>query len=77
MAGSLNHIVDTKGAFQMETIENMGDAHEALESCFDVIALLLELWPEEQRKTILKDVCQKARTPTPGYLPKFSERSHY
>jgi len=39
MAGSLNHIVDDEtGEFKMDTIENLGDAHEALEECFNIIA---------------------------------------
>ncbi len=37
MAGSLNHIVDEDGAFRMGGIENMSDAHEALDECFKVI----------------------------------------
>ena len=38
MAGSLNHIVDNEtGKFTMECIENLGDAHEALEECFKLI----------------------------------------
>lgn len=41
MAGSLNHIVNRDGAFTMALIENMRDAHEALEECFYVIAALL------------------------------------
>lgn len=40
MAGSMNHLVDRDGRFTMEFIENMGDAHEALEECFDLIYLL-------------------------------------
>lgn len=42
MAGSFNHIVDKQGAFTMSTIDNMGDAREALEECFDLIAVLLD-----------------------------------
>ncbi len=35
MAGSINHIVDPEtGEFTMELIENLGDAHEALEECY-------------------------------------------
>jgi len=37
MAGSLNHIVGNDGHFTMDTIENMGDAHEALHECFEII----------------------------------------
>lgn len=37
MAGSLNHIVGPDGHFRMESIENMGDAHEALDECFKLI----------------------------------------
>ncbi len=41
MAGSLNHIIDEDGTFQMDLIENLGDAHEALEECFHVIRVLV------------------------------------
>ena len=38
MAGSLMHIVDAEtGRFRMDLIENLGDAHEALEDCFMII----------------------------------------
>ncbi len=38
MAGSLSHIVDDEtGAFRMDLIENLGDAHEALEECYLLI----------------------------------------
>ena len=37
MAGSFNYIVDYDGSFRMDLIENTGDAHEALEECFDII----------------------------------------
>ncbi len=37
MAGSLNHIIDNDGTFTMRLIENLGDAHEALEECFALI----------------------------------------
>lgn len=40
MAGSLNHIIDTDGRFTMDRIENLGDAHEALKECFNIIAHL-------------------------------------
>lgn len=37
MAGSLAHIVDEDGEFTMATIENLGDAFEALEECYRVL----------------------------------------
>ena len=40
MAGSLSHITDDNGNFTMDLIDNLGDAHEALEECFDRIKLL-------------------------------------
>lgn len=40
MAGSLNHIVADDGTFKMGSIENMGDAHEALDECFKIIHAL-------------------------------------
>lgn len=41
MAGSLNHIVDPEtGKFTMDSIDNLGDAHEALEECFEIIGYI-------------------------------------
>lgn len=37
MAGSLFHIVAEDGSFRMGSIENLGDAHEALDECFKII----------------------------------------
>ena len=38
MAGSLNHLIDEEtGKFTMDSIDNLGDAHEALEECFNII----------------------------------------
>lgn len=37
MAGSLAHIVSENGTFRMDLIENLGDAHEALDECFKII----------------------------------------
>ena len=40
MAGSLNHIVDDNGNFTFDTIENLRDAHEMAEQCFNLICYL-------------------------------------
>ena len=41
MAGSLNHIVDSEtGEFTMDSIDNLGDAYEALEECFHLIRVM-------------------------------------
>lgn len=45
MAGSLNHIVEDDGSFTMEFIENLGDAREALEECFEIIEYLAKGMP--------------------------------
>ncbi len=53
MAGSLNHIVDDNGRFTMDTIEHLGDAHEALEECFNVIGELSN-WNAAAVNTLLE-----------------------
>jgi len=40
MSGSLSHIIDTDGTFSMSLIENLGDAYEALEECYQLIYTL-------------------------------------
>ena len=60
MAGSLNHIIDTDGAFTMDLIDNLGDACEALEECY---ALILELSGGDMDK--VSAACRKHRFPDP------------
>jgi hypothetical protein len=52
MAGSLSHITSGQGEFTMDLIDNMGDAHEALEECFGVIWWLTQGDPEDVRDAI-------------------------
>ena len=60
MAGSLNHIVDhNTGEFDMDSIENMGDAYEALAECFAIIAFLTGGSQE-----IINVVCEHLHFPT-------------
>lgn len=73
MSGSLNHIVDEDGSFTMDTIENMGDAHEALEECFDLIAFLLEQQPRPE--ATLKHACRVVNAPMPKVLPIRGKRA--
>jgi hypothetical protein len=59
MAGSLNHIVDSEtGTFTMELIENLGDAHEALEECFNIIKFITN-----GNMQVVNDVCLKLGYP--------------
>lgn len=62
MAGSLRHIVADDGSFRMNLIENMRDAHEALEECHRVIAALLD-------HDNLVDACNAARVSLPEVQP--------
>jgi hypothetical protein len=72
MAGSLNHMIAEDGSFDFDLIENLGDAHEACEECFDIIAALLELMPNPQ--AALKAACARANAPEPSALPVFGRR---
>jgi len=82
MAGSLSHLVDEHGAFRFGLIENMGDAHEACEECFDIIALLVcevevavgaSGMPFDARK-LMEQVCGYANAPVPEAIPVFGAR---
>ena len=54
MAGSFNHIVDSEtGEFTMELIENLGDAHEALEECYHIIKYLTVGWKKSRINRVL------------------------
>jgi hypothetical protein len=70
MAGSFSHIVTKRGRFNMRLIENMGDAHEALEECFNIIALLVD---GDFKK--LKNACNKCNYPIPDAAPVFVKRA--
>lgn len=60
MAGSLNHIIREDGKFTMDLIENLGDAHEALEECFTIIHAL----SDGGAKHIINIVCDDNKYPT-------------
>jgi len=40
MAGSYEHLLGKTGKFTMDNIENLGDAHEALQHCYFIIKFL-------------------------------------
>lgn len=70
MAGSLNHIINNKtGGFTMSTIGNMGDAYEALEECYDIIAVLIQ----EDIHT-LQLACREAGCVIPNAVPMLKLR---
>lgn len=59
MAGSLNHIVGKDGHFYMENIEHLGDAHEALHECFEIIRVLTD-----GNKNKINEVCKQLSYPS-------------
>ena len=50
MAGSFRHLVAEDGSFTMDLIENLGDANEALEECYDMILWLAKEYAAEMRQ---------------------------
>lgn len=73
MAGSLNHIVEEDGSFTMAYIENMGDAHEALEDCHKIIAWLLSrTWGGEAGAKVVLDVACDAVNSPRSNVPKLA-----
>lgn len=69
MAGSLNHLVTEDGAFTFDLIDNLGDAHEACEECFDIIAHLVN--GDVGR---LRAACEAVRAPVPEAVPVQGKR---
>jgi hypothetical protein len=73
MSGSLAHITDENGNFTMELIETMGDAHEALEECFNIIQeLALAVvdenpgrYFEERKRLVISEACKSYNYPDP------------
>ena len=72
MAGSLNHIIAPDGGFCFDLIENLGDAYEACEECFDVIARLCD---GDLAK--LQRACMEVRATVPDVLPEVGKRSDF
>lgn len=60
MSGSLNHIIDKDGTFNPAPIENLGDAHEALEECFVIIMRLAD-----GDMSRISRICNRERFPDP------------
>lgn len=76
MAGSLNHIVTDDGAFRMANIENMRDAREALEECFDVIAALMTTFvARSDQLTQLNATLDALEYPAVKAVPQIGKRS--
>lgn len=67
MAGSLAHIVTDDGEFTMDLIENLGDAHEALEECLAVVKGVLGYFGEVQEVWI-KDDGSDVKRAVPGIV---------
>lgn len=69
MAGSLKHIIEEDGTFVMDSIENLGDAYEALHECFHVI---LDLADGDMDR--ITAICKRRRYPDPfgGLSPSAS-----
>lgn len=68
MAGSLNHVVDdVTGQFKMTSIENLGDAYEALDECFKIIVAL-----SGGQKFVLNPILKSFKFPLTqhGYVPR-------
>jgi hypothetical protein len=55
MAGSFRHIVAEDGTFSMSSIDNLGDAHEALDECFKIIRHLTQ-GDREHLNNVLKSL---------------------
>lgn len=70
MAGSLRHVVAEDGGFRFNLIENLGDAHEACEEMFDLIAYLVGDNPVK-----LAAACQAVGAPIPTEMPICGKRS--
>lgn len=68
MAGSLNHIIGEDGLFTMDLIDNLGDAHEALEECYE---LIIELSGGDMKK--VSTACNKCNFPDPYTEDRYSD----
>jgi ArsR family metal-binding transcriptional regulator len=75
MAGSLAHIIADDGTFTMQHIENLGDAHEALEECHQIIAWLLAPSFVGDPMEALRACCTELHYPVPPAVPKEQERA--
>lgn len=73
MAGSLSHITDEDGRFRMDLIENLGDAHEALVECHQLLAAFARRWGGDR---LIMDECRSMGFPTPTAIPVVQPELH-
>lgn len=74
MAGSLRHIVAEDGSMRLALVENRGDCAEALEECFDLIAVLLAAYADPG--IALRQACLAAKINPPDAIPRMGERAY-
>ena len=65
MAGSLNHLIDENGEYNEDSIENLGDAYEALDECWRII---VEFTDGDLAR--LQAVCRRVGAVVPKRLPQ-------
>ena len=64
MAGSFASIVDDRGDFTMDLIENLGDAEEALHECFHIIRLMAgDPHHDQGDASVINRACDKLKVP--------------
>ena len=79
MAGSLAHVTDKIGRFTMDNIDSLGDAGEALEDCFFIIAWLLSqayTGHGDDRTALLRAACRTVNTSMPDVIPQPKPQSN-
>lgn len=69
MAGSLNHIIDGDGALTLQFVEN--GRLEALEECFDLVAVLCD-----GDLVKLRQACGRLGIPVPATVPLAGKRAY-
>lgn len=70
MAGSYQHIVNKDGSFiGVELLDNLGDAWEALEECYDMIQYLTK-GKDQRRKIYLSWLCGHLKRKCPENVSK-------
>lgn len=75
MAGSLSHVITDEGNFRMGYLDHMGDAHEALLECVQIIVLMTKRFTKEE----FTSICKEARASFPlgwdnsEWPPKFPQ----
>lgn len=78
MAGSYRHITNDNNEFTgIDLIENLGDAHGALEECYEIIQILAKGKREKKKKKIFEAYRETVARANPEYAADMTNKEYW